>query len=146
VSEDVIKAHKQNNIRGVLALIRSHDTFSVAEISHQIKLSKTTVKKTIDLLTAMKLVVSAGKGESTEEGGKKPELYRFNRNFGYVISLHVTPDAIIAMTADLCAAITCYTRSEVTTERELDFILDLLVEIIRGFVAMKASGAKSLLA
>ena len=63
-------------------------------------LSKTTVKKTIDLLTAMKLL-SAGKGESTEEGGKKPELYRFNRSFGYVISIHVTPDAIIAVTTDL---------------------------------------------
>jgi N-acetylglucosamine repressor len=145
VAEVAIKAHKQNNIRGVLALIRSHDTFSVAEISHQIKLSKTTVKKTIDLLTAMKLVASAGKGESTEEGGKKPELYRFNRNFGYVISLHVTPDSIIAMTADLCANITYYRRSEVTTDRELGFILDMLVEIIRGFVAMKAGGSEKLI-
>ncbi len=145
VAEVAIKAHKQNNIRGVLALIRSHDTFSVAAISHQIRLSKTTVKKTIDLLTVMKLVVSAGKGESTEEGGKKPELYRFNRNFGYVISLHVTPDAIIAMTADLSANITSYKRSEVATERELSFILDLLVEIIQGFVAMKASGSEKLI-
>jgi N-acetylglucosamine repressor len=145
VAEVAIKAHKQNNIRGVLALIRSHDTFSVAEISHQIKLSKTTVKKTIDLLTAMKLVVSAGKGESTEEGGKKPELYLFNRNFGYVISLHVTPDAIIAMTADLCANITYYQKTEVTTERELGFILDLLVEIIRRFMAMKAGGSEKLI-
>lgn len=145
MAEVAIKAHKQNNIRGVLALIRSHDTFSVAEISHQIKLSKTTVKKTIDLLTAMKLVVSAGKGESTEEGGKKPELYRFNRAFGYVISLHVTPDAIIAMTADLSANITYYKKSDVTTERELGFILDLLAEIIQGFVAMKASGIEKLI-
>ena len=69
------------------------------------------MKKTIDLLAAMKLVVSAGKGESTEEGGKKPELYRFNRNFGYVISLHITPDAIIAVTTDLCADITYYKSS-----------------------------------
>jgi predicted NBD/HSP70 family sugar kinase len=129
----------------MLGLIRSHDTFSVAEISNQIKLSKTTVKKTIDLLTAMKLVTSAGKGESTEEGGKKPELYRFNRNFGYVISLHVTPDAIIGMTADLCANITFYKRSDVATERGLGFILDLLAEIIRGFVAMKASGSEKLI-
>jgi predicted NBD/HSP70 family sugar kinase len=145
VAEVAIKAHKQNNIRGVLALIRSRDTFSVAEISHEIRLSKTTVKKTIDLLTAMKLVASAGKGESTEEGGKKPELYRFNRNFGFVISIHVTPDAIIAVTADLCADITYHKRSEVASERDLHFILDLLVEIIRGFMAMKASGSEKLI-
>jgi len=144
-AEVAIKAHKQNNIRGMLALIRCRDTFSVAEISHQIKLSKTTVKKTIDLLGAMNLVVSAGKGDSTEEGGKKPELYRFNRNFGYVISLHVTPDSVIAMTADLCANITSYKRSEVATEKGLGAVLDLLVEIIRGFVVMKASGSEKLI-
>jgi predicted NBD/HSP70 family sugar kinase len=140
-----IKVHKQNNIRGALALIRRRDTFSVAEISRAVRLSKTTVKKTIDLLAAMKLVLSAGKGESTEEGGKKPELYRFNRNFGYVISIHVTPDAIVAVTADLGADITYYRKLEVTTERSLDFILGQLVEIIRGFVAMKASSAEKLI-
>ncbi len=57
-----IKAHKQNNIRRALTLIRRRDTFSVAEISHEVRLSKTTVKKTIDLLSAMKLVLSAGQG------------------------------------------------------------------------------------
>lgn len=145
MAEVAIKAHKQNNIRGMLALIRCLDAFSVAEISHQIKLSKTTVKKTIDLLGAMKLVVSAGKGDSTEEGGKKPELYRFNRNFGYVISIHVTPDSIIAMTADLCSNITFYKKTEVTVERALSVILGVLVEIIRAFVAMKAGGSEKLI-
>ena len=108
-------------------------------------LSKTTVKKTIDLLTAMKLVLSAGKGESTEEGGKKPELYRFNRSFGYVISIHVTPDAIIAVTTDLGADITHYRKLEVATERSLDFVLRQLAELIRGFVAMKASSSEKLI-
>lgn len=140
-----IKAHKQNNIRRALDLIRRRDTFAVAEISHAIRLSKTTVKKTIDLLAAMKLVLSAGKGESTEEGGKKPELYRFNRNFGYVISIHITPDAIIAVTTDLGAEITYYRKLEVTAERGLDFILGQLVELIRGFVAMKASSSEKLI-
>jgi predicted NBD/HSP70 family sugar kinase len=118
----------------------------VAEISHAVRLSKTTVKKTIDLLGAMKLVLSAGKGDSTEEGGKRPELYRFNRNFGFVISIHITPEAIIAVTADLCSDITFYRKVEVTAERGLEFILGQLAEIIRGFVATKASSAEKLIA
>jgi predicted NBD/HSP70 family sugar kinase len=117
----------------------------VAEISHEVRLSKTTVKKTIDLLAAMKLVLSAGKGDSTEEGGKKPELYRFNRNFGYVISLHITPDAIIAATTDLGADITYYKKQDVTSERGLDSILGRLVEVIRGYVAMKSNGTEQLI-
>ncbi len=86
----------------------------------------------------MRLVVSAGKGESTEEGGKKPELYRFNKAYGYVVSLHVTPDSIIAVTTDLAADITSSRKLDVTTERELSFILGQLVDLIRGFTAVKA--------
>jgi predicted NBD/HSP70 family sugar kinase len=139
-----IKAHKQNNIRRTLTLIRSKETFSVAEISQAVRLSKTTVKKTIDLLAAMKLVLSAGKGESTEEGGKKPELYRFNRNYGFVVSIHVTPDSIVAVMTDLAADITYYKKQEVLGERGLESILGRLEELIRGFVAMKASSSEKL--
>jgi N-acetylglucosamine repressor len=138
-----IKAHKQNNIRNVLGQIRKHDVFAVAELSREVRLSKTTVKKTIDLLTAMNLVVSAGKGESTEEGGKRPELYRFNSGAGYVISLHVTPDALIAVVADLSVAITLERKIPIGADRELDQVLDLLAGTVRELVAAKAeSGAK----
>jgi predicted NBD/HSP70 family sugar kinase len=140
-----IKVHKQNNIRGTLALIRQRDTFSVAEISGAVRLSKTTVKKTIDLLVAMRLVLSAGKGESTEEGGKKPELYRFNRNFGYVVSIHITPDAIIAAVVDLGADITQRRKLVVAAERSLDSILRQLVDIIRGFGAAKSGSGEKLI-
>jgi predicted NBD/HSP70 family sugar kinase len=140
-----IKILKQNNIRKVLNLVRGRDTFTVAEISQAIRFSKTTVKKTFDLLMAMSLVVSAGKGESTEDGGKKPELFRFNKGFGYVISLHVTPDSIIAVTTDLAADITDYKKTKVTKERDLSFILGQLVRLIQGFVATKASSAEKLI-
>ena len=116
----------------------------MAEISHAVRLSKTTVKKTIDLLAAMKLVISAGKGESTEEGGKKPELYRFNRNFGFVISIHITPDSIIALMTNLALDITYHMKQDVPADRGLESVLGLLTELIRGFVAMKASSGEQL--
>ncbi len=144
-SEVRIKALKQNNIRAVLNLIRRRDVFTVAEISRAIKLSKTTVKKTIDLLVSMRLVLSAGKGESTEEGGKKPELYRFNKSFGYVISLHITPDSINAVTTDLAADITHHKEIEVTMKRDLPFILEQLADVVRGFMAMKSGSNEKLL-
>ena len=145
-SGDDIKAHKQNNIRRTLTLIRGKETFSVAEISQAVRLSKTTVKKTIDLLAGMRLVLSAGKGESTEEGGKKPELYRFNRNFGYVVSIHITPDSIIGVTTDLAGDITSYRKQEVPLDRGLESILGLLAELVRGFMATKAGGTEKLIA
>ena len=93
----------------------------------------------------MKLVLSAGKGDSTEEGGKKPELYRFNRNYGFVISIHVTPDSIVGVITDLAADITYYKKQEVPADRGLSSILGQLSELIRGFVAMKASSSEKLI-
>ncbi|HUI70183.1 MAG TPA: ROK family protein, partial [Spirochaetia bacterium] len=110
-----------------------------------IRLSKTTVKKTVDVLASMKLIVSAGKGLSTEEGGKRPELYRFNKGYGYVISVHVTPESIMAVTTDLAADITGFRKIEVGAERDLSFILGKLAELIGGFTTAKAASGEKLI-
>ncbi len=139
------KSLKQLNTRVVLDLVRSRDDISVADISESIHLSKTTVKKVLDLLAAAGIVLSAGKGESTNEGGKKPELYRFSNHYGYSISLHVTPEDLIAVTTDLRAEITYYNKVKIGEERSLERIVALLVETIRGFVAMKAATGEKLI-
>lgn len=92
----------------------------------------------------MGLVVSAGKGESTEEGGKKPELYRFNKAYGYAISLHVTPDSIIAVTTDLAVDITSKRKLDVTTQRDLPSILAQLAELVHGCSAARSATAEKL--
>ncbi len=140
------RSHKHASIRTVLALTRKRDTVSVAEVAHSARLSKTTVKKTLDQLASMRLVVSAGKGASTEEGGKRPELYRFNRSYGYVISAHVTPDAIIAVTTDLHGDITYYRKTSVGPERELPAILARIARDVRSFHALKAGSGEKLIA
>ncbi len=143
---DSARSHRHASIRSVLALTRKRDTVSVAELSHSTRLSKTTVKKTLDLLASMKLVVSAGKGASTEEGGKRPELYRFNKGYGYVISAHVTPDAVIAVTTDLHGDITYYRKTSVGSERELAQIVARIADDARSFHALKASTGEKLIA
>ena len=143
--EHDIKAHKQNNIRQVLNLIREHDTAAVAELSPESRLSKTSVKKMIDLLVCMGLVESAGKGLSTDEGGKKPELFRFNPAYGYVISIHVTPESILAAASDLAAELSHFRETQVGPKRDLDSILALLAGEIRRILGAKAGGAEKLL-
>jgi N-acetylglucosamine repressor len=139
------KSLKQLNTRVVLDLVRSQDAISVADISDSIHLSKTTVKKVLDLLAAAGIVLSAGKGESTNEGGKKPELYKFNTRYGYSISLHVTPEDLIAVTTDLRAEITYYNKVKFDEDRSLERIIAVLVETIRSFVAMKAATGEKLI-
>ena len=145
-AEPSSRAHRHASLRTVLALTRKRETVSVAELSAATRLSKTTVKKTLDRLAEMNLVVSAGKGATTEEGGKPPELYRFHRAYGYVISIHVTPDAIIAVTTDLKGDIGFYRKTPMTAERELEPVLARLVGEVRSLEALKAGTTEKLIA
>ena len=131
-------------MRAVLQLMRTRDIASVAEISGCIRLSKTTIKKIFDHLSTLNLVVSAGKGLSTEEGGKKPELFRFNRSFGYVISIHVTPDSILAAATDMAGEIVEYRKVEVGSERSLASIVDRVARAARELISAKAPSGETL--
>ncbi len=136
---------KQNNTRIVLDVFRRGGELSVAGISGDIKISKTTVKKICDNLLSMGLVHSAGKGDSTDEGGKKPELYRFNKDYGYVIGLHITPEALISVTTDLDADITWLRKTDIGADRGIESIMDRLVGAIRGFTSRKAASGQVLI-
>jgi predicted NBD/HSP70 family sugar kinase len=139
------KSLKQLNTRVVLNLIRARDAISIADISESIHLSKTTVKKVLDMLAGAGIILSAGKGDSTDEGGKKPELYRFNMKYGYSICLHVTPEDLIAVTTDLRAEITYYNKIKIEGDRSLERIVAALVDTIRSFLAMKATTGEKLI-
>jgi N-acetylglucosamine repressor len=83
-------------------------------------------------------VVSAGKGLSTEEGGKRPELFRFNTAFGFVISAHITPEAILIGVTDMAGSVVSYTREEVGGDRSLQSILQRLGAGIRTVIAERS--------
>ena len=92
---------QQKNRKRILDYLRGVPAVSIAEVSASVGVSKPTVKKVMDSLIDKGLVCRAGKGESTDEGGKKPALFRFNRNSGCIFALHIGPDFIYAAITDL---------------------------------------------
>lgn len=76
---------KSSNVRLILSLMDFENAVSAGEISHGTNLSKTTVSKVFTELQAKKIILSVGKGPSTDEGGKKPELSIINANYRHVI-------------------------------------------------------------
>ena len=136
---------KQGNSRAVFELIRNSSKMTVSDISAEIKLSKTTVKKVLDSLLADGLILAAGKGDSTDEGGKKPELYCLNPDFGYTISIHVTPDEVIVAATDFTAEITYKETRAITTERELPGLIERFAVSIEDLMRMKHPSGQKLL-
>jgi len=136
---------KQNNSRAVFELLRHGEKIAVAEIAEKIRLSKTTIKKVFDSLVSDGLINMCGKGESTDEGGKKPELYCLNPRFGYVIAIHVTPDEVRTATTDLRGEITWREVAPVTAEKTFDGLIERFATTIEAAIRDKAASGERLL-
>lgn len=82
---------KQNNRKVILDFVRGLGEFSIADVSEQTGISKTTVKKVLDFFMDRDLICETGKGGSSDEGGKRPSLFLFNKDHAFVISVHIGP-------------------------------------------------------
>lgn len=96
---------KDNNRKAILSLFRFSEELSLGDVAKTVKLSKTTVKKIVFELLEQGYIVSAGKGASTGEGGKKPNLFRFNpvRKYIIVLSMNTISTAACIYLMDLAS-------------------------------------------
>ena len=79
---------KHHNLRYILSIVKKHGICTASEISRESNLSMTTIVKTLDNLKQAGIVKSIGKGNSTSEGGKRPELFAFNESFQFVLCVY----------------------------------------------------------
>ncbi len=93
------------NRRLILHLLSSAREVSVAGLSEKAQLSKPTIAKILNHYLEAGLVVNVGKGSSTDEGGKRPTLYRFNERAGSVMVFHIFPDELYSVVTDLNTSI-----------------------------------------
>ena len=102
---------RSRNIQIITDLYREKETLSVSEIAKIIKLSRTTVMKINEELLEKKVIIEAGKGDSTEEGGKRPAIFRFNSRRNFLFSFHIKYNSIDFCICDLKYR-TVYSNSE----------------------------------
>jgi predicted NBD/HSP70 family sugar kinase len=91
---DKLLGNRPKNLRSqnrklVLNLYMRHSVLSVAELVQLVRLSRTTVMKINEELLAEAAIVEAGKGASTDEGGKKPAVYAFNARKDLVLTFYI---------------------------------------------------------
>ncbi len=80
---------RERNSKILLDLYQAHQIVSVTQIAKFAQVSRTTVLNINEFLLNNQIILPEGKGESTTEGGKKPKIYRFNPDYGYVISCFI---------------------------------------------------------
>lgn len=95
------KYTKQINRKVILNILRNSGELSIAELSKEVNLSKPTLITIMNYYLGKELVVITGKGNSTEEGGKKPNIYKFNPDAGYAVGMTLSANKLSAVITDL---------------------------------------------
>ncbi len=121
------KIIKQTNRKAILGILRNSEKISVLELSKKVDLSKTTLMKIINYYIGKGLVVVAGKGESTEEGGKKPNIFKFNANGGYAVGMSILANKLVSAITDLKGEILENISVEIQTNEKFNIVLKKLV-------------------
>lgn len=80
---------RRQNYQTIIQLFRNHTNLAIRDIMNAVSLSKTSISNILNNLMAMNIIYANGKGESTNQGGKKPELYALNLNYRYVIVIYI---------------------------------------------------------
>lgn len=127
-----LKAMRSRNLDLVLDIFRNSGLSTVPELSGRANLSKTTLAKIIDHLLASGYILPAGKGSSSGEGGKRPDLYRFNPARAFAVGIHIAPSAVGAALADLSGTILKTLYRPIKTDESLPLVVAAIGDCIRA--------------
>lgn len=89
----VPSALKYRNRELILGCFRDHQEHTVADIVARTGISKLTVMRAIQFFCSKNILISSGKGESTELGGKRPEYFRFGCR-KYLLTIMLWPETL----------------------------------------------------
>jgi len=130
---------KRDNYRLILSLLEFDRAFSASEISAKAKLSKTTVSKAFAELGEIGLLKYIGKGSSTGEGGKKPEMFALNSAYRYaVVILLAEPDSITCSVMDLACNVKATASAQTAPDVPYEKAVAMAAELARA--AMEEAG------
>ena len=118
----------------VLKLFRKKSVISASDITNSILMSKPTIMKILDELEDNRLIHNIGKGESSGEGGRKPNLYTFNATLKYCIAFHIFPHEIYGVITDLNQNILKDVSIEVDSTLTFEGLINNLNEAVHYLV------------
>lgn len=123
---------REKNTRLVLAQFLRHDTRTIADLERSVGISKTTIIKIVTQLLEAKLLLSQGKAGPSEDKGRRPIVYSFNRDYKYILSLQMLPNEIHLIVTDLRNEILYSSSSPIAREIEYVELLGVMEEAIKA--------------
>ena len=139
------KTIKRINRKLILDFIMNSGTIQVSELSKKTKISKTTLMKALKHFIDVGLVTIEGKGDSTAEGGKKPNLYRFNPKANYVVAVRIFPSEIFAILTDLQCNIIDTRSKRIKINEKINMVISKIIRFYDDLIDSNDINRKKLL-
>lgn len=105
---------KINNRRIVLELLRRGDRVSLGQLAESCNLSRNTIKKCMDFFLQKGIAADAGKGSSTSEGGKKPDMFMLDENWGIIGSIYCFKNHLCGALYTIGLSLLCRDEEQLT--------------------------------
>jgi len=139
------KIIKQINRKKIINLLREADEISVAELSNEVNLSKPTIMKIMKYYIDKGLVVISGKGSSTEEGGKKPNIFKFNKNGGYAIGMAITANKLKSVLTNFKGEIVNSFAMDLKSSESVDSVVDKISDSFSKLLEISKVSSKKII-
>lgn len=95
------------NREKILSTIAQSEQIMLNEIAEATGISRQTIVKAIESFVTQGIVISLGKGKSTSLGGKRPEIYSFNKEYMYNICVRLENHVLKVALTNLKNEILC---------------------------------------
>jgi len=128
------KTLKQTNRNIILNLFRNCGKVSVSDLAKEVNLSKPTLTTIVNYYMKKGLVVNVGKGSSTEEGGKKPNIYKFNKMGGYAIGMIISANKLSGVITNLKVEILYKKSVPLETDEKFESVLDKIINLYGNLI------------
>ncbi len=125
-----IRFIKSINKQSVLNIIRQNAFISTPQLVKLTGLRPSTILAILNSLLNEQLIVEAGKGDSTNKGGKRPLLWKLNENHSYAMGIDVEMGQLRGVILNLCG----HVIHRATLDTQLFFSVTELVQHIELFI------------
>jgi predicted NBD/HSP70 family sugar kinase len=122
---------RSQNKKLILNLYRRQGLLSVSDLVDQVNLSRTTVMKINEELLSEAVIREAGKGASTDEGGKKPSVYAFNARKNLILTFYIRYGAVHLQLFDLLGETLAEGVTPIPVNESLPRIIEVMVALLK---------------
>lgn len=121
---------KDINEQLVLKLIQENEIISSTNLVKITGMRPSTIFNILKELSNKSLVSFYGKGESTDKGGKKPYLWKLNKDAAYVIGLDIEVGEMTSVVLDFSGGIIARKITKLETGRTIDQLAETIIKVV----------------